>query len=842
MIFNKKRFYTLLDIKNQIVFTPLIFIFILSIISFIIIYLFLTHEHKNKVESIIKNEQFYLSTQLKNYASNVKYNSSATFNDIENELSSFTYEIIGFLKANINDGNNFNFESLKGFLDDIQKNNNIDFLVFDTKHYEVLYGENIIDNLIKLTNSDNKTKNFRQHLLKNIEYIGDDNLMYNIDNEKRYIQLSYLKSFKTLNLFLGAYSKIDDMKILTKQTILDSLLAKSKSLNNAYFYFYDMSEKTVINFKNDGQTSSIKDVKNFFTISNKDMFFEFPKYHFKIFIKSEFSNEQLKKVKDEYQTKMIIGYLLVVFIALLLITSANIFGRFINTIFNRYNKRLERKNILFRKWKERYELAIIASNDGLWDMNLKTKDIFFSNKWLDMFGFKRGEISNFNDWLSLIHQDDKQKVLKEYEKHINKKSENFVCEYRIKDKYGNYKWVLVRGKEFNSNRMLMMSMDINKRVQLAKDLKDVELLTELGRIVIFRWDNNEDLSVKFVSKSINTYGYEVEDFENQNIKFFDFVYKEDVKQLKNQIKKVINENLDSFTNIYRVINKHEDIKWVYNRTIVIRDDNSNIIGFYGYLNDITKIKTNEEELKKQVQKELEKNILKDRLLVQQNKLASMGEMLGNIAHQWRQPLNNINLIIHFLRDSYGMISKEDFVNYVKDAKLQIDYMSQTIDDFRNFYKPSKNISTFNLKESILQSSKILASSFEKNMIKLIIQGDDVLINNYENEFEQVIVNILNNAIDAKILKSKIERFNAYVRIDIKKYENEILISIFNNCGNIEDSIIDRVFEPYFTTKFENQGTGIGLYMSKIIIEKNMKGSIEVKNYLDGVLFEIRFKC
>ena len=842
MIFNKKKFYTLLDIKNQIVFTPLIFIFILSIISFIIIYIFLTHEHKNKVEVIIKNEQFYLSNQLKNYTSNVKYNSSATFNDIENELSSFTYEIIGFLKANINDGNSFTFDSLKKFLDDIEKNNNIDFLVFDTKEYEVLYGENIIENLIKLTNSDNKTKNFRQHLLKNIEYIGDDNLMYNIDNEKRYIQLSYLKSFKNLNLFLGAYSKIDDMKILTKKTILDSLIYKSKSLDNAYFYFYDMSEKTVFNFENKAQTTNIEDIRNFFIKSNNDMFFEFPKYHFKIFIKSQFSNKELKKVKDEYQTKMIIGYLLVVFVALLLITSANIFGRFINTIFNRYNKRLERKNVLFRKWKERYELAIIASNDGLWDMNLKTKEIFFSNKWLDMFGFKRGEISNFNDWLNLIHKEDKNKVLREYEKHINKKSDNFVCEYRIKDKHGNYKWVLVRGKEFNSNRMLMMSMDINKRVQLAKDLKDVELLTELGRIVIFRWDNSEDLSVKFVSKSINTYGYEVEDFENSNIKFFDFVYKEDVKQLKNQIKKVFSENLDSFTNIYRVVNKHGNIKWVYNRTIVIRDDNRNIVGFYGYLNDITKIKTNEEELKIQVQKELEKNILKDRLLVQQNKLASMGEMLGNIAHQWRQPLNNINLIIHFLRDSYGIISKDDFINYVKDAKLQIEYMSQTIDDFRNFYKPSKNISTFNIKESILLSSKIVASSFEKNMIKLIVQGDDVLINNYENEFEQVIVNILNNAIDAKIVKSKTEKFDAYVKIDIKKYENEIVVSIFNNCGNIQNSIIDRVFEPYFTTKFENQGTGIGLYMSKIIIEKNMKGSIEVKNYLDGVQFEIRFKC
>ncbi|MDZ7817686.1 MAG: PAS domain-containing protein [Aliarcobacter sp.] len=447
------------------------------------------------------------------------------------------------------------------------------------------------------------------------------------------------------------------------------------------------------------------------------------------------------------------SYLLVVFIALLLITAANIFGRFINTIFNRYNKRLERKNLLFKKWKERYELAIIASNDGLWDMDLKSKEIFFSNKWLDMFGYSRNDIQNFDQWLALVHKDDKQNVLYEYEKHINKKSEHFICEYRLRDKNGNYKWILVRGKEFNSNRMLMMSMNIDERMKLTKELRDVELLTEFGRIVIFRWENDENLTVKFVSESINTYGYKVSDFEN-NIKFFDFVHKDDVKQLVNVIKKAISSDTNSFTSIHRVIDKYKQIKWVYNRTIIIKDDNGNVIEFYGYLNDITKIKMNEEELKEKVKLELEKNLEKDRLLVQQNKLASMGEMLGNIAHQWRQPLNNINLLIYFIRDSYGKISKEELIDLIKDAKLQIDYMSQTIDDFRNFYKPSKEKKLFNIKESIRQSSKIVNASLEKNGIKIGNFGEELEIDSYENEFEQVIVNILNNAIDAKIVKSE----------------------------------------------------------------------------------------
>ena len=474
-------------------------------------------------------------------------------------------------------------------------------------------------------------------------------------------------------------------------------------------------------------------------------------------------------------------------------------------------------------------------------MDLRTKKIFFSNKWLDMFGYSRNDIQNFEQWLSLVHKDDKQNVLFEYEKHINKQSEHFICEYRLKDKMGNYKWILVRGKEFNSNRMLMMSMNIDERMKLTKELRNVELLTEFGRIVIFRWENNDDLTVKFVSKSINDYGYEVDDFE-RSIKFFDFIHKEDINQLRTVIKEAIASDVNSFTSIHRVIDKNAQIKWVYNRTIIIKDDHGNVIEFYGYLNDITKLKMNEEELKEKVKLELEKNLEKDRLLVQQNKLASMGEMLGNIAHQWRQPLNNINLLIYFIRDSYGKISQMELSELIKDAKLQIDYMSQTIDDFRNFYKPSKEKKLFNIKESIIQSSKIVNASLEKYGIKFEIFGEDLQLDSYENEFEQVVVNILNNAIDAKIVKSNSEKFDARIEINIFKENDNIVISIFNNCGNIDEQIIERIFEPYFTTKFENQGTGIGLYMTKVIVEKNMNGKIQAKNLNDGVEFIIKLNA
>ena len=838
MFLKKKKFYTLLDIKNQIVFTPLLFIFLLSLIAFIAIFFFLEYEKRSKIESLLQNENFYKKEILRTYISSIKYNTSTGFDDIENDLSNYIYEIVGYIKAKEMNQKEFNINLLKPFLQEIETKQKIKFLIFDNVNYNVVYGEEILNNLIELTNSENKTDQFKQHMLRNIEHIGDNNLMYNIDNQKSIIQLSYIKNIEFLNLFIGAYSRIDDMKVLTKNAILDSIVDKSKTLNNSYLYFYDVTENKVLNYNMDGKVQDLKDIENFEEKSKHDSSYTFQKYQYKIFIKTNLSNKGIKKIKSEYQTKLVTFFLLVVFIALLLIVSAIFFGRFINTIFNRYDKRLQRRNLLFKKWKERYELAIIASNDGLWDMDLKSKEIFFSNRWLEMFGYKRNEIQNFDEWLALVHKDDKQKVIQEYENHINKKSEHFICEYRLKDKWNNYKWILVRGKEFNSNRILMMSMNIDDRVKLIKELRDVELLTEFGRIVVFRWENDKNLSVKFVSKSISTYGYEVKDFENKS-NFFDFVHKDDLEQLKNVISEAIKEDADSFNCIYRVIDKNKNIKWVYTRAILIKDDYANVIGFYGYLNDITNLKINEEELKQRVELEVEKNLEKDRLLVQQNKLASMGEMLGNIAHQWRQPLNNINLLIYYIRDSYGKLPKEELNETIKNAKLQIDFMSQTIDDFRNFYKPSKEKKLFNIKESIIQSSKIVKSSLERNSIELKIEALDLQIDSYENEFEQVIVNILNNAIDAKILKDKIIKFKAFIEIKVYKDNETFFISIFNNCGNIDEKIIERIFEPYFTTKFENQGTGIGLYMTKVIIEKNMNGKIEAINKDDGVEFLIK---
>ncbi|MGB5793355.1 PAS domain-containing sensor histidine kinase [Poseidonibacter sp.] len=845
MFFRKKKFYTLLDIKNQIVYTPLIFVIILAIVSTFVIYLFLKYQESHKIKLLVQSESFYNKNILKNYISNVNTKTSESVDFEENNIVKYVYELKGYSKSFLLRNETLDLEMFKNYMYILEKRKNVNFMLFDAITYKVLYGKDIVDYLREQTNSKLNTQKFNNFMLKHIQYTSDDNMTYWIDSKKRKVRLSYFRFIDDKGLMLGVFSKVDDMRALTKKAILDSIVNFSKLEDKAHFVFYDENKKLIYNYNAKGKELSVKDINKFDLVSDEDFVYTFPEYNYKIIVKNTFLKNEMKAIKIEHENRLLIGIFIVLFIAIILITTGNIFGRFINTMFNRYNQRLKRKNLLLTKWKERYELAIIASNDGLWDIDLDTNKIFFSNKWLEMFGYKRDEIQNFNEWLNIVHKDDKEKVLKGFSNHVSSNSEHFICEYRLRDKKGNYKWVLVRGKAFNSenaNRMLMMSMDIDNRMKLTKELRDVELLTEFGRIVIFRWKNDEDLSIKFVSKSIENYGYTIQDFEDLKIKYFDFVHKDDIQTLKNVINEAIINDANSFTNIHRVVDKDNNIKWVYNRTILVKDDYGKVTSFYGYLNDITKIKMNEEELKQKVQDEVEKNIKKDRLLIQQNKMASMGEMLGNIAHQWRQPLNNINLLMYFIRDNYENFTKEELHESIASTKVQIDYMSKTIDDFRNFYQPTKDKKVFNIKESIVQCSKIVNSSFERHNIKLEISGEDVFIDSYQNEFEQVVVNILNNASDAKIIKAKKDKFNAKVIINVSSNNNLITTSIFNNCGNVEKKILDRMFEPYFTTKFENQGTGIGLYMAKVIIEKNMKGNIEAFNKDDGIEFLITFKA
>jgi PAS domain S-box-containing protein len=246
-----------------------------------------------------------------------------------------------------------------------------------------------------------------------------------------------------------------------------------------------------------------------------------------------------------------------------------------------------------------------------------------------------------------------------------------------------------------------------------------------------------------------------------------------------------------------------------------------------------------ESLESQVDAEVKKNRQKDELMLLQSRQAAMGEMIGNIAHQWRQPLNTIGLMIYDLTDAirFGEITPEYLEKREKELRSVLDHMSGTIDDFRNFFKPNKEKIDFNLDDVIRKSVSFIDATFRNSGIKIMIETEkNVILSGYPNEFAQVLLNIINNSRDA-LLEN--EKKNPGIRISGNITDGKYAcVKIIDNGGGIPNHILHKIFDPYFSTKEQGKGTGVGLYMSKTIIEKNMNGSISAQNIRNGAEFTI----
>lgn len=227
------------------------------------------------------------------------------------------------------------------------------------------------------------------------------------------------------------------------------------------------------------------------------------------------------------------------------------------------------------------------------------------------------------------------------------------------------------------------------------------------------------------------------------------------------------------------------------------------------------------------------------LMMSQNRLASMGEMIGNISHQWRQPLAQvssilINLELHSEKDK---LTKEKLTQKIKEASEQLSFMSHTIDDFKNFFTPSTTKHEFSAQEVVSQAKRLLSASLEKYAIDVQVEIQDNFIRlGYRNEIVQVLINIMNNAKEA-FLANVPERQERIIRIRAFLADTIPILTIENNAGNIDASLIGTIFDPYVTTK--ESGSGLGLYMSRMIAEKN-GATLRVDNTDDGVIFTIIF--
>ena len=304
-------------------------------------------------------------------------------------------------------------------------------------------------------------------------------------------------------------------------------------------------------------------------------------------------------------------------------------------------------------------------------------------------------------------------------------------------------------------------------------------------------------------------------------KFLSYIHEDDRKSIRKQFKKIrfIN-NPNKITFEYRIITADKTIKYIQATAKITKFDiNNRPLLMIGTILDLTRVKQLEKEKRD-----------KDTILAQQSKMAAMGEMLENIAHQWRQPLSVISTASTGLQLQIEL-QKEiplDFLNEnVISINEQAQYLSRTIDDFRNFFHQNKEKANFYIKDSIEKALYLTSSRIKKHDIQIIENIEETRILTLENELIQVLLNIFNNAIDILIEKN----YSKYIFIKTETSKKELRIYIKDNAEGISKDIIHRIFEPYFTTKHKSQGTGIGLYMSNEIVSKHLSGELKVHNII-----------
>lgn len=257
--------------------------------------------------------------------------------------------------------------------------------------------------------------------------------------------------------------------------------------------------------------------------------------------------------------------------------------------------------------------------------------------------------------------------------------------------------------------------------------------------------------------------------------------------------------------------------------------------------DITEDIKYQDKLKKQVEIEVSKRTEQHEIMCHQSRLAAIGEMIDSIAHQWRQPLNSLGIIVQGLRH----ISSQEkidvgFLKEIESEMMQkLNYMSQTIDDFSVFFRISKEKESFNILQSIEDAIRLIDIQLKNYNIVVNITKDesiDMVVLGFANEFRQVMLNMIHNAMMA-IVSNNVEK--GKIEVSITRTKKNLKIEVVDNGGGISKDDMPKIFNPYFTTK--EKGSGIGLYMSKVIIENHMNGLLMAENYSDGAKFSILLK-
>ena len=495
------------------------------------------------------------------------------------------------------------------------------------------------------------------------------------------------------------------------------------------------------------------------------------------------------------------------------------------------------------------------SLDGIWYWDLEdSQNEWMSPKFWELLGYKAEEKKHkVSQWQELIFDEDLKKATENFEKHYSDITHPYDQIVRYKHRKGHTIWLrcrgnIIRNQEGKPIRMIGVHNDITEQKNAEEDLvrKNNELKAILdsslsGIIALESYFDEKGEIVDFIFTMINKEASKIIDLKEEQVigKRLSTVHSGNFKPLDSLNGNTLFDNykevvLSGESKMLEFYFESDGIKeWFRNKVV----KNSN--GFVCTFELITQEKELQQKLEQKVKEEVEKQRNQEKILLQQSKMAAMGEMIGAIAHNWRQPLNTLSLLCIGLINQFENFSlnKNYLAKWMQRINKQLTFMSNTIDDFKNFYKPKEDFKEINLKDTIFKIVSLIQYELKLNKIKVNIDiCDSIFLVCLENQLHQAIINILLNAKDA-ILENDIK--DGKIIIYATKTNTSTILTIEDNGGGIKNiDILKRIFEPYFTTKQDSNGTGVGLYMSKIIIEQNLNGKISVKNINKGLKFKI----
>ncbi len=610
------------------------------------------------------------------------------------------------------------------------------------------------------------------------------------------------------NELLSLSALIKDTNLLNKDlTLLKSYMKLLINANTTIFQFRYINEDAneIIRFDRD-KNNQVIEIKNLQNKAHRDYFIKTKLLKEKQFFISNLDlNIEFKQIEVPYRPTIRVA------------TPIYEQGKFRGILITNFNA----SNLIEKITKnEKFDIYFLDSfknfllhpnKDKSWSTQLKRN-------------YKvQNEIENIEVILNKPYLDKNQKY---YSKKVNITENSFYIILKVKDAY--YKKAINKIKSDILSLFLLVALTgfpfvlIIAYIQSSQTILLDFIVNSIphpffikdsnGKFVIVNDETVKFYNFKNKSQLIGKNSYKVIDFSPLNCQNKDFLAFKKGK-LKT-IEKIEERNRNFYFEMIRVKMPYYGIlKKTYLLGIAI---------------DITEIKELNEELNKRVEEEVSSRVKTEQILAQQSKMALMGEMIGNIAHQWRQPLSTITTASTGmqLQKELGMLEDTGLIRGLESINDSAQYLSKTIDDFRNFFKPYKIHTNFTIEFIIDKALKLVSAQFKNKDIEIIKNIENIELHNLENEFTQVILNILNNARDQLIKQNQKEKF---ILITSKKIQDNVVIFIQDNGGGVDETIINNIFEPYFTTKEENEGTGIGLYMSKEIIEKHMNGKLIASN-------------